>query len=124
MTIQALPKAVFYSVAISKQLLLTYVVSISLSHNHGNRPCQLCIQSQFRVSTSLVPRAMTVVFGPGTRLRMRMRTRLANGVLHNGQQLGSAVNNFFDQDKFEAMKTLSGCEARAVISISFVLKSR
>ena len=54
---------------------------------------------------------MTVVFGLGTRLRVRMRTRLENGVLCNGQQLGSAVNSFFDQDKFEATKTLSGCEA-------------
>ena len=34
-----------------------------------------------------------------------------NGVLRNGQQLGSAVNSFFDQDKFEAMKTLGVWEA-------------
>ena len=38
---------------------------MSLSHNHGNRPCQPYIQvhgqrAHFRVSTSLVPRAMTV----------------------------------------------------------------
>ena len=50
--------------------------------------------SQFRVSTSFVPRAVTVVFGLGTRLRVHMRTRLENGVLCNGQQLGSAVNSF------------------------------
>ena len=67
--------------------------------------------AQFRMCTSLVPRAMTVVFGLGTRLHVRMRTRLENGVLRNGQQLGSAVNSFFDQGKFEAMKMLSGCEA-------------
>ena len=92
------------------------MVSISLSHNHGNRPCQPCIQvhgqhARFRVSTSLVPRAMTVVFGMGTRLHVRMRTRLENGVLRNGQQSGSAVNSFFDPGRFEAMKTLSGWEA-------------
>ena len=43
------------------------------------------------------------------RLHVRMRSRLENGILHNGQQLGSAVNSFFDQGKFEAMKTLNGC---------------
>ena len=56
---------------------------------------------------------MNVVFGLGTRLHARAHTykiRL-NGVLCNGQQLGSAVNSFFDQDKSEAMKTLSGLEA-------------
>ena len=52
-----------------------------------------------------------MVFGLGTRLHVRMRTRLENGVLRNGQQSGCAVNSFFDQSKFEAMKTLSGWEA-------------
>ena len=52
---------------------------------------------------------MTVVFGLGTRLRVRMRTTLENGVLCNEQLSGSTVNNFFDQGNFEAMKTLSGC---------------
>ena len=42
---------------------------------------------------------------------MRMRTSLENGVLHNEHPSGSAVNNFFDQGNFEAMKTLSGWEA-------------
>ena len=42
---------------------------------------------------------------------MRMRTRLDNGILRNGQQLGSAVNNFSDQGKVDAMKTLSGRRA-------------
>ena len=54
---------------------------------------------------------MTVVFGLGTRLRVRMRTTLENGVLCNEQLSGSTVNNFFDQGNFEAMKTLSGWEA-------------
>ena len=48
---------------------------------------------------------MTVVFGLGTRLRARMRTTFKNGVLHNGQQPGTAVN---DQGEFRAVKTLSG----------------
>ena len=37
-------------------------------------------------------------------------------------RLGSAVNTYFDYGKFEAMKTLSGHRARAVVSISFALK--
>ena len=49
---------------------------------------------------------MAVVFGLGTKLRMRVR--LQNGVLRNRQQPGSAVNSFIDQGKFEAVKTLSG----------------
>ena len=51
---------------------------------------------------------MTVVFGLGTRLCVRMRTTFENGVLRNGQQPGSAMNSFIDQGEFEAMKTLSG----------------
>ena len=54
---------------------------------------------------------MSVVFGLGTRLCVRMRTKLENGVLHNGQQPQSVVNAFVDQDEFEAMKTLSGRRA-------------
>jgi len=61
-----------------------------------------------RLTHSLAPGTMTVVFGLGTRLRIRMRTTLVNGVLRNEQPSGSAVNNFFDQGNFEAMKTLSG----------------
>ena len=75
---------------------------------------------------------MTVVFGLGTRLRVRMSTTLENGVLRNEQLSGSTVNNF------EAMKTLSGWEAarcdehqfrakikvstRAVLELSLFLK--
>ena len=51
-----------------------------------------------------------MVFGLGMRLHVRMRTRLENGVLRNGQQSGSAVNSSFEQGKFEAKKTLSGWE--------------
>ena len=52
---------------------------------------------------------MTVAFG--LRQRLRMGTRLENGVLRNGQQHGSAVNTFIDQGKLEAMKRLSGRRA-------------
>ena len=57
--------------------------------------------------TSLAPRPMTVAFGLGTRLRVRMRTTLENGVLRNEQPSGSDVNNVFYPGNFEAMKTLS-----------------
>ena len=40
---------------------------------------------------------MTAVFGLGTRLRIRMRTTLENGVLRKGQQPGRAENSFIDQ---------------------------
>ena len=36
-----------------------------------------------------------------------MRTTFENGVLRNGQQPASGVNNFIDQGEFGAMKTLS-----------------
>ena len=54
---------------------------------------------------------MTVVFGLGTRLRVRMRTKLENGVLSNGQRLRVLWMAFVDQGEFEAMKTLSGRRA-------------
>ena len=69
------------------------------------------LNSRFHVCTSLAPRPMTVAFGLGTRLRVRMRTTLENGVLRNRQQPGRAENSFIESDKFIAMKTLSGCKA-------------
>ena len=44
---------------------------------------------------------MTVVFGLGTRLRVRMRTTLENGVLRNRQQPGRGENSFIDRDDYE-----------------------
>ena len=44
---------------------------------------------RFHVCISLAPKPMTVVFGLGTKLHVRMRTTLENGVLRNGQQPGS-----------------------------------
>ena len=72
----------------------TYVVFINLAHYYGKRPCQPRAVN-FRLCTSVVPRPMSVVFGLGTRLRVRMRTKLENGVLHNGQQPQSVVNGFY-----------------------------
>ena len=69
------------------------------------------LNSRFHVCSSLAPRPMTVIFGLGTRLRVRMRTTLENGVLRNRQQVGRAENSFINQDEFVAMKTLSGCKA-------------
>ena len=54
---------------------------------------------------------MTVVFGLGTRLFVRMHTTLENVILRNGQQPGRAENSFINQGKFVAMKKLSGCKA-------------
>ena len=67
-----------------------------------HKPCPLAT-GRDRVSrargqllrTSVVPRPMSVVFDLGTRLRVRMRTKLENGVLHNGQQPQSVVNGFY-----------------------------
>ena len=50
---------------------------------------------------------MIVVFGLGTRLHVRMHTKLEKGVLRNGQQPQRVVNGFIDQGEFEAMKPLS-----------------
>ena len=83
----------------------TYGISLG---NYEKIPCQ---PSRFHVCTSHAPRPMTVVFGLGTRLRVRMRTTLENGVLCNGQQSGRAENSFIDQGEFVAVKMVSGCKA-------------
>ena len=69
----------------------------------------ILVNTRFLACTSFTPRPMTAGFGLGTRHLVRMRTRLENGVLRNGQQPQSVVNGF--QGKFEAMKMLSGWEA-------------
>ena len=45
----------------------------------------------FPCALSVVPRPVNVVFGLGTGICVRMRTKLENGVLHNEQQLQSVV---------------------------------
>ena len=82
--------------------------SISLGNYYEKRPYAA---SRFHVCISLAPRPLTVVFGLGTRLRVRMRTTLENGILRNGQQPGRAENSFVNQGEFVAMKMLSGCNA-------------
>ena len=52
---------------------------------------------------------MTAVVG--MRVHVCMCTRLENGLLHNGQQLGSAVNSLFVHSNFKATKMLSGYRA-------------
>ena len=71
---------------VSKQLnaapyVRTYiggVHGISLAHYYGKR---LCHWSQFHVCTSFGPRLLTVVFGLGTGLHVRIRTMLENDVI-------------------------------------------
>ena len=72
------------------------------------------VNSRFRFCTSLVPRPKIVILDLGTRLQVRMRTKLENGVLRNGKPTQSVVNGFSDQGEFEAM---SVWELRAVMSI-------
>ena len=76
---------------------LTCVVFINLVHYYGKRPCQYSASGQLAISlvTSLVPRLTTVVFGMGTGLLVRMRTKLQNGVRRNGQQPQSVVNGLY-----------------------------
>ena len=79
-----------------------------------HKPWQLLILREetapAAICTGHSPGPMTVVFGLGTRLRIRMRTTFENGVLRNGQQPSRAENSFIDQGEFVAMKTLSGCK--------------
>ena len=72
---------------------LTYVVFISLAQCRGGEsPFQPCVL-RFRLCTSLASRPM--VFGLGTRLCVRMCTKLENGVISNGQQPQNVVNGFW-----------------------------
>ena len=68
-------------------------------------------RAQFQMCAILAPRPMTMVFGLGTRLCVRMRITLENGVLQNRQQPSSAVNSFINQGEFVAMKMSSDCRA-------------
>ena len=92
---------------------LTYVVFINLAHYYRKRPVPAVrvVNSRFRLCTSLVPRSTIVAFDLGTKLHVRMRTKLENGVLRNGLPQQSVVNGFLDQGKVGAMKMLSDWEA-------------
>ena len=79
-------KAVFCSVAISLQLnAAPYLRGV---HEPFPQPREETVgqRARFHVCTSLVPKPMIVIIGLGTRLDVRMRTRIENGVLRNGQQ--------------------------------------
>ena len=66
------------------------------AHAHSwNQEINSTVLTMWHVCTNLVPRPMGVVFGLGTRLYVRMRTILENGVLHNEQQPQSVVNGFY-----------------------------
>ena len=60
---------------------LTYMVFITTTEKtvpaDGSRACCL-LNSRFRLCTSLAPRPMTVVFGLGTKICVRMHTKLQN----------------------------------------------
>ena len=58
-----------------------------LAMRAGSWPFCLC-------QTSFTSRPMTVVFGLGTRLHVRMCTELEDGVLSNEQHPQSVVNGF------------------------------
>ena len=93
--------SLFSSIAISKQLnpepYLGGVHSISLAHYYRKRPCCVLVNSQFHMWTSPLLRPMNMVFGLGTRPHVHMHTTLENGVLCNGQQPGSVVNNYLPE---------------------------
>ena len=67
------------------------VHGISLAHYYGKRPCHgqpsRVVNSRFHMYTGLTPRPITVIFGLGTRLHLRMHTTFENDVLRNRQQL-------------------------------------
>ena len=52
----------------------------------------ICFKVFFNPMTSLIPKPMTMVFGLGTRLHVRMHTGLENGTLRNGQQWCEQLN--------------------------------
>ena len=72
------------------QLLYQYTIKNWRREWPGNEASQLAIS----IVTSLVPRLTILIFGMGTRLLVRMRTKL-----------------LIDQDEVEAMKTPIGCRA-------------
>ena len=88
---------------------LTYVFPTTTDRDRASRAGQHV--RDFMCAVVSFPNQWPVVIGLGMRLNVCMCTRLENGVLHNGQQPGSAVNSFFDHSEFEAMNSLSGWEA-------------
>ena len=62
------------------------------------------------VCTSLARRPMTMVFGLGTSSTCAHAYNFRKWRPTQRAAVGSAVNNFFDQGNFEAMKTINGWE--------------
>ena len=93
----------FLSIAISSQLnpapYLQHKPWQQLAHVLREETMPAVLNSQFHVCTSHASRPMTMVFGLGTRLRVRMHTTFKNGVLRNGQQPSRAENSFIHQGK-------------------------
>ena len=95
----------------------------------GSTTVPAVLNSRFHVCTSLAPIPMTVrtkvyfaicvcpvicccfLHGLWASQIIPLTLTFENGVLCNRQQPGRAENSFIDQDKFVAMKTLSGCKA-------------
>ena len=104
---------------------LTYVVFLSLAQCHGGKwPCHPCALP-VGLCTSLASIPMTVVIGLGTRLCVRMCTKLENGVLSNGQQPQSVVNGFCSPGWIWSYEDTEGLWSCALWWASFfVLKSR
>ena len=94
---------------------LTHVMFISLAHYYGKKPCQpyvmLLVNSQFCSCTCVDSQTNDRGLWSGNKTTCAHAYKLEYGVLHNRQELGSAVNSFTDLGRFEAMKTLSGRKA-------------
>ena len=76
---------------------LTCVVFTNLVHYYGKKPCQCSASGQLVASfpgRSRLQFSTILIFGMGTRLLVRMRTKL-----------------LIDQGEVEAMKTPIGCRA-------------
>ena len=93
--------------------LFTYVVSMSLSHNHRNRPCQLCMQVHCQRVCEHKSHSQSNdrghCSGNETACVHAYKIRKWRPTQHRA--VSQCCEQPFDQGKFEAMKTLSGCEA-------------
>ena len=131
--------ATLFCVAISWQLN-------AASYLHGvHKPCPLLreeavlavrvVNLRFRLCTSLATRPMIVASDLGTRLHVRIRTKLENGVFHNGQPPQSVVSGLaprlgrsFDTRLnaewilFTCVRTLITCDSLRMTSYYYIGK--
>ena len=70
---------------------------LNLFHYYRKRLCQCSASGQLVILlvTNFVPRLIIMIIGLGTRLLVRMRTKLQNCVLRNGQQPQNVINGFY-----------------------------